>query len=63
MDFSERGKFLLKVFQDWVYQYLMEAHNHVFCFVFNTPHQNSQLPDKSSEQNSQVTILSRGMTD
>lgn len=39
MDFSERGKFLLKVFQDWVYQYFMEAHNHVFYFVFNTPHQ------------------------
>lgn len=39
MDFSQRGNFLLKVFQDWVYQYFMEAHNNVFYFVFNTPHQ------------------------
>ena len=39
MDFSQRGNFLLEVFQDWVYQYFMEAHNNVFYFVFTIPHQ------------------------
>ena len=39
MDFSQCGNFLLEVFQDWVYQYFMEAHNNVVCFVFHIPHQ------------------------
>lgn len=39
MDFSQCGNFLLEVFQDWVYQYFMEAHNNVVCFVFDIPHQ------------------------